>query len=175
MNGGMAARLAQGASGASRKKVEAATRVAGLADLPLDALVVEWRRLYRSNPPKRVSRSLLELGVAWKIQEVALGGISKPAKRRLVEVAGSTAADGPPPASRSSTLKLGARLVREWRGETHDVLVVDGGFEWREKTWRSLSQIARAITGTRWSGPRFFGLEKPRTKPMPNTVEMAHG
>jgi hypothetical protein len=174
MNGGMAPRRAQGASGRSGRIVEVAARVAGLADLPLDALIVEWKRMYRASPPKRVSRSLLELGVAWKIQEVALGGISKSTKRHLVEVAGWTATDGPPPASRSTTLKPGARLVREWRGETHDVLVVDGGFEWRGKTWQSLSQIARAITGTRWSGPRFFGLEKPRTKPKPNTVEMAH-
>ena len=60
------------------------------------------------------------------------------------------------------SLKPGARLVRAWGGETHEVLVVENGFVWRGKTWASLSVIAREMTGTRWSGPRFFGLDKPK-------------
>ena len=62
--------------------------------------------------------------------------------------------------SRAIRLKPGAKLVREWGGESHDVLVLEAGFAWRGKTWRSLSVIAQAITGTHWSGPRFFGLKK---------------
>jgi hypothetical protein len=137
-------------------------RVAALSSLSHETLIAEWRRLYRSPPPKRVSRSLLELVVAWKIQESALGGLQRSTMRRLAETIRPNGSTGGVVEPRSVTLKPGARLVREWRGETHDVLAVDGGFEWRGRIWRSLSEIAREITGTRWSGPRFFGLEKPR-------------
>ena len=66
---------------------------------------------------------------------------------------------------RSASLKRGARLVRTWGGETHEVLVVEDGFLWRGQTWRSLSVIAREMTGTNWSGPRFFGLGKAKAEP----------
>jgi len=139
-------------------------QVAALSGLSYGALLGEWKRLYRSPAPKRISRSLLELGVAWKIQELALGGLSRGAKRQLRDIAGSVASTGAVEASRSITVKPGARLVREWRGSTHDVLVLDDGFEWNGQVWRSLSEIAREITGTRWSGPRFFGLEKSKAR-----------
>lgn len=132
--------------------------------LEVSALRTEWNRLYRSPPPARASRSLLELGVAWKIQEIAYGGLSRTTMRRLAGAAGPTDATGAPSAPKTIALKPGARLVREWQGETHDVLVVEGGYEWRGQRWTSLSMIAREITGTRWSGPRFFGLEKSTRK-----------
>lgn len=148
-----------------------ATQVAALSGLSYEALLDEWKRLYRSPAPKRISRSLLELGVAWRIQEAALGGLSRPVKRQLNEMAGAVASNGTAKETHSTTLKPGARLVREWRGATHDVLVLDGGYEWNGRIWRSLSEIAREITGTRWSGPRFFGLEKP----LPGAGKRAHG
>jgi hypothetical protein len=81
-------------------------------------------------------------------------------KRRITDLAKTMETRGDLARARTMMLKPGARLMREWRGETHDVRVLEDGFEWRGQRWRSLSAIAREITGTQWSGPRFFGLEK---------------
>jgi hypothetical protein len=117
-------------------------------------LRAEWRRLYRAHPPKKLSRDLLELGVAWKLQERVLGGLSAIAKRRLAELARTMGSKSDLSTARKVSLKPGARLVRAWGGETHEILVVEDGFVWRGKTWRSLSVIAREMTrlGRRVSG-----------------------
>jgi hypothetical protein len=128
------------------------------------ALRAEWRRLYRAQPPRRVSRDLLMLGVAWKIQEQTYGGLGTATRRRVANLAETLERDGDVTRSRTARLKPGAKLIREWRGETHTVVVLEGGFEWRGRRWRSLSVIARKITGGHWSGPRFFGL-KERARP----------
>lgn len=134
-----------------------------LRQMDCTTLRAEWRRLYRSDPPKRVARDLLLLGVAWKVQEQAYGGLSAATKRRLVALAQSLEQAGDITRNRVMRLKPGAKLVREWRGETHTVIVREDGFEWRGAQWRSLSVIAHEITGGHWSGPRFFGLtEKTR-------------
>ena len=148
-------------------------RLHALAGMEVAALRGEWKRLYRSQPPARISRQLLDLGVAWKLQEAELGGLSRATVRQLGGSGDmSAAATEPRP---SITVKPGSRLVRAWRGETHDVLVVEGGYEWQGQRWTSLSMIAREITGTRWSGPRFFGLEKARPKRKPRGGEVAIG
>jgi hypothetical protein len=105
-----------------------------------------------------VARNLLMLGVAWKIQEQAYGGLGAATKRRLADLAKTLERDGDVTRNRVARLKPGARLVREWRGGSHTVIVRDDGFEWEGRHWRSLSAIARKITGVQWSGPRFFGL-----------------
>jgi hypothetical protein len=156
---------------AATMKNSVVDQVASLNRLSYEALLGEWKRLHRTPVPKRISRSLLALGVAWKIQEVAFGGLSGPIKRKLNEMTGAIAPARTIKETRSTTVKSGARLVREWRGETYDVLVLENGFEWNGRIWWSLSEIAREITGTRWSGPRFFGLEKPRS----HGEERAHG
>ncbi len=125
-----------------------------------DGLRTEWRRLYRAHPPKRVARDLLVLGVAWKIQEQAYGGLGAATKRRLADLAKTMEQDGDLARSRVARLKPGAKLIREWRGETHTVIVLEDGFEWRGKRQRLLSVIAQLITGAHWSGPRFFGLNE---------------
>jgi len=135
-----------------------AAKLAALPEMTTADLRAEWRRLYRVHPPQKIGRHLLELGVAWKLQERAYGGFSATMKRRLVELIKTMDAKGDVAKARSIRLKPGVRLVREWRGETHDVLVIEDGFQWRGQRWRSLSMIAREITGTPWSGPRFFGL-----------------
>lgn len=135
-----------------------AARLEALPTLDYPALRAEWRRLYRA-PPPRVSRGLLELGIAWKIQEQAHGGLGATTKRRLADLATTLDQDGDLVQSRAARLRPGARLIRDWHGATHIVLVVEDGFVWQGETWRSLSAIARAITGVRWSGPRFFGLK----------------
>jgi hypothetical protein len=105
-----------------------------------------------------VARDLLVLGVAWKIQEQAYGGLGAATKRRLADLAKTMEQDGDLVRRRVARLKPGAKLIREWRGETHTVIVLEDGFEWRGKRRRSLSVIAKLITGAHWSGPRFFGL-----------------
>jgi hypothetical protein len=141
---------------------ELGAKLAALSVMRAEQLRSEWRRLYRALPPSRVSRDLLELGVAWKLQEQAQGGLGTGVARRLAEFAKTLSDGGDLVRSRAVRVRQGAKLVREWQGETITVLVRDDGFEWRGRCWRSLSVIAREITGTRWSGPRFFGLAKPK-------------
>lgn len=135
-----------------------AAEINALGEMTYADLRFAWRRLYRVHPPKKLSRDLLELGVAWKLQERVLGGLSAATKRQLAELARSMATKSDLTKARKVTLKPGARIVRDWGGETHEVLVVEDGFVWQGKTWRSLSAIAREMTGTHWSGPRFFGI-----------------
>ncbi|MGE0459686.1 MAG: DUF2924 domain-containing protein, partial [Bauldia sp.] len=129
-----------------------------LSSCPYDDLRAEWRRLYRNHPPKKIRRDLLELGIAWKLQEKALGGLAPVLKRRLAGLAVSMATKGDLAKARVVSLRPGARLVREWHGDVHEIVVLEDGFQWRGERWRSLTAIARTITGVAWSGPRFFGI-----------------
>ena len=137
-----------------------AARLQALEQMDYATLSSEWRRLYRSPAPKRVARDLLMLGVAWKIQEQAYGGLGAGTKRRLADMAKVMDRDGDVTRNRVTRLKPGAKLIREWQGKPHTVVVVEDGFEWKGRQWRSLSAIAREITGVHWSGPRFFGLNR---------------
>jgi hypothetical protein len=137
-----------------------AAKLQALEQMDRAALSAEWRRRYRAHPPKRVARDLLMLGIAWKIQEQAYGGLGAAAKRRLADLVTTMDRDGDVTRNRVARLKPGAKLLREWGGKTHTVAVVEDGFEWKGTHWRSLSAIAREITGVHWSGPRFFGLNK---------------
>ena len=141
-----------------------AVKLEALTVMDNDGLRREWRRLYRSHPPRHIRRDLLVLAIAWKLQEKVYGGLTAAEKRRLAGFAEEHRKNGDLSAGPAIRLKPGLRLVREWRGETHDVLVLEDGFEWNGERCRSLSAIARQITGTHWSGPRFFGL-KPRPIP----------
>jgi hypothetical protein len=134
-------------------------RLAALAGLSLADLRLEWRRLYRAEPP-RLSRDIMMRAIAYRLQEIAHGGPSKATQRRLATLAAEFETSGkiaPPPKPR---VKPGSRFVREWHGRTHTVCVTDDGFEFQGKTYRSLTKIALDITGAQWSGPRFFGLTK---------------
>ena len=135
-----------------------------LARLPTASraeLQVNWLQLYRNEPPARLGRDLLIAAIAYGLQEQVLGGLRPELRRRLRKIAEQVSQGGEPMISTALCLKPGTRLLREWQGRTHEVLVSDDGFVWQQAHYRSLSQIARAITGTRWSGPVFFGL-KPR-------------
>ena len=150
-------------AGSSLEASSLRMRLDRLQDLDGAALRDEWRRLCRSEPP-RISRDLLMRSIGYRLQELEFGGLPKWARQSL---AGATAGAGPrdkaeprdkaPPAS-EPRLKPGARLVREWRGRTHTVMVLDEGFEFEGRRYRSMTQVAREITGAHWSGPRFFGL-----------------
>lgn len=133
-------------------------KLARLTALSNHDLRIEWRRLYRSDPPTRLSRDLLLRAVAYKIQERTCGGLSAATKRRLRGFAQALAANGDAALAPDLSLKPGARLVRGWHGQTHVVTVLDDGFDYAGRRHRSLTEIAKLITGTHWSGPRFFGL-----------------
>ena len=118
----------------AKRTTAAADLAAKLAALPEMAAVdlrAEWRRLYRAQPPRRIGRHLLELGVAWKLQERAYGGLNATMKRRLADLVKTMGEKGDLAKARAVKLKPGAKLVREWRGETHDILVLEDGFQWR--------------------------------------------
>jgi hypothetical protein len=133
-------------------------RLAVLAELRIGDLRLEWRRLFRADPPK-LSRDIMMRAIAYRLQEIAHGGMSKVTQRRLVTLAAEFETGGTiaPPRPK---IKPGSRLVREWHGRTHTVCVTEDGFEFRGKSYRSLTRIAGDITGAQWSGPRFFGLTK---------------
>jgi Protein of unknown function (DUF2924) len=100
--------------------------------------------------------------LAYRIQEQAYGGLNPFTHKRLQKLAAELEHKQKARLPLSPQLKTGTQLLRQWQGEMHEVLVVDGGFEYRGKQYESLSEIARQITGTRWSGPLFFGLKQPR-------------
>ncbi len=135
-------------------------QVAGLEILSTADLRARWQRAYGQPAPKHASRDLLLRAVAYRLQEQAEGGLSRAALRRLAKLAGLNGGGPqptPPPALR---LKPGSRLIREWHGVTHSVIVLDDGFDYRGARYASLSRIARSITGARRSGPLFFGLRE---------------
>ena len=132
-----------------------------LRSLDTAGLQQAWQRLYRAEPP-RVSRDLLLLGLAHRLQAQQQPSLARVAERQLRSLgAGAPGASGRARTPRVA-LKPGARLVREWHGRTHVITVVASGFEHDGRTYRSLSTIAREITGVRWSGPRFFGVATSR-------------
>lgn len=129
--------------------------VAALEAMGLDELRVVWRGRY-GQPPRLRSPQLLRLNLAWRIQADAFGGLDAETKRRLRRGgAGADAAD---------RLQPGVRLVREWKCVPHEVVVENGGYRYDGRIWKSLSEIARHISGVRWNGPRFFGLRTEATK-----------
>jgi Protein of unknown function (DUF2924) len=125
--------------------------------LSLDKLRREWRRLYRSAPPK-ISRDLLMRGIGYRRQEIQHGGLGKATRRKLKTLAKMFRTTGRVAPNPGLSLKPGARLVREWHGRTHTVTVNEDGFEYAGMSYSTLTKVARKITGAHWSGPRFFGL-----------------
>jgi hypothetical protein len=133
---------------------EAITREVGaLAGLDLEGLRAAWRARYGA-PPLLRSVELLRLMLAWRLQAKALGALDREARRQLKR-RGALEAEG-------LALGIGARLRREWQGRTVEVEVEALGFRWQGTLYASLSAAATAIAGTRWNGPRFFGLREPR-------------
>jgi Protein of unknown function (DUF2924) len=124
-----------------------------------DELKERWRKLYGTEPPGKIHRSLLIAAIAYRMQENALGGLKPSAHRHLTRVAGNAADGRRAPGCPSLSPKLGTVLVRDWGGVTHQVKVLEDGILFRSKRYKSLSEVARVITGSRWSGPLFFGLK----------------
>ena len=137
-----------------------ADRLAELETLSTAELRASWEQAFKRPTPKRASRDLLLRTLAYHVQEQAEGGLSKVTRRRLARLAGLNGENREPISPPILRLKPGSRLIREWHGVTHSVTVLGDGFDWRGTRYASLSQIARAITGARWSGPLFFGVRK---------------
>jgi Protein of unknown function (DUF2924) len=134
-----------------------------IRSLDLEDLRDEWQKLYGSDAP-RISRDLLVLGIAYRLQEIQHGGLGKATRRKLRTIAKALRTTGRIGATPSLSLKPGARLVREWHGRAHTVTVTEDGFEYAGTNYASLSKIAEKITGAHWSGPRFFGLPAAGTE-----------
>jgi hypothetical protein len=161
---------------------EVEREIAALDSLEIKALRVRWADLYGREPPPRMRAGLLRLGIAYRLQEKAFGGLKPQTVRLLRKLAAELRAEraaklasGAAAGRRSGfdpsrapaaglllspgpKLSPGTRLLREWNGTMEAVDVVAGGYHWRGKDYRTLSAVAGAITGSKWSGPRFFGL-----------------
>jgi hypothetical protein len=118
-----------------------------LMGLNRDALIREWQKIFGYPAPGWIQEDLLRQAIGWQFQKAKFGGLMA-AERRQIR------------SSVPSQVYKGSRLIRVWQGETHQVIVLEDGYLYAEKKWRSLSAIAKAITGTHWSGPVFFGLKK---------------
>jgi hypothetical protein len=132
--------------------------LSALPGLSRDALKERWKELYGAPPPSHLGRPILLHAIAYRIQEQALGGLDT-ATHRLLDRAAKDLARGREPSVPPQPIPSGTRLLREWQGVVHEVIVLEKSVEYRGKSWSSLSAVAREITGTRWSGPRFFGLK----------------
>ena len=141
---------------------EGVTReVARLSELPLPELRSEWHRWHPERQiPARLSRDLLVRTIAWKLQEQVYGRCPPMLTRKLERLAAQLERSGNLDIEREAYLKPGTLLVREWRGQTFRVTATQDGFLYDGRPFESLSEIARTITGTKWSGPRFFGLKQ---------------
>jgi hypothetical protein len=137
-------------------------QLAALKTAPIGALKQKWRDLYgREAPP--YNRRFLESRLAYRVQELAYGGLSSETLERLEALAGEFQGKAVPGRQLSERPIAGTRLIREWKGVEHCVTVRDDDFEYQGRPYRSLSAIARAITGTRWNGLVFFGLKSQRS------------
>lgn len=118
-----------------------------LLALDRPALLQHWQVVFGHPPPNKCRPDLLRQVLGWQLQAERFGGLSASDRRRLAGMV------------QAHPLAPGARLIRVWQGETHQVTVMENGFQYAGQNWRSLSAIARAITGTAWSGPVFFGIK----------------
>jgi DUF2924 family protein len=140
--------------------------IARLRDLDIEGLRNHWRTSFRRRPPAHLSSHLLFRTLAYRLQADQMGDLDRPCQNLLERSvsfanAGQRAVDQRP---QNAALRPGTTLVREWKGRMPRVTVLTDGFAWNGKTYPSLSQVAFAITGTRWNGPRFFGLRDRPSK-----------
>lgn len=134
---------------------EVAREIARLLEFDRQACLVRWRDVFGESAPKHVSVRLMQKVLAHEVQTKAFGGIPRRMRRGLQAVAAGQQAN-----NTTGHMSPGSRLMREWNGRTHEVEVLVDGFLWKGRRFRSLSAVAREITGARWSGPRFFAAQR---------------
>lgn len=149
--------------------------IAALDALDLAELRTLWQKLYRAPAPKTFRRELLIRGLAYQIQVRTYGGLSPKTRRKLLKIAAQAEEGTFTPAGAPRRLRPGTRLVRAYDGKTHTVEVLADGFAWNGQKFRSLSAIAKGITGTNWSGAAFFGLTRPAKAPPAAKSEVVDG
>jgi hypothetical protein len=151
----------------TEKKLE--LEIARLRSLELSDLRAVWKKHHGAAAPKTLRRDTLIRSILWQMQAKAFGGLKPATRKYLREVADAarskTAANRPP--SPPIRIRPGTKLIRVWQDRTHTVTALDEGFEWQGKRYRSLSQIARAMTGTRWNGLVFFGVKRKTASQVP--------
>ena len=128
-------------------------KIENLKDASRPILLQIWRKMFHTDPPKKTSRRMLEHSAAYYVQSKQSGGLPQNIKLKLKRYSNSKTN-----VSNFPEIPDGTVFVREWNGSVHQVEAIDDKFKWKEQLYGSLSEIARSITGTRWSGPRFFGL-----------------
>lgn len=138
-------------------------QLTGLATLSQAQLRTEWRKYHKGQlMPAGLGRDLAGGAIAWKMQERVRGGLAPATSRELKRLANQLRETGDINLGKAPLLKPGTKLVRQWHGTIYHVLVLDDGFQFQDRHYRSVTPIAHEITGAAWSGPRFFGLkEKP--------------
>jgi len=135
-------------------------QIATLPAMSKAELLAIWAKNYNHAPPSTLRKDLMVPILAYRIQEREYGGLANTTRRRLREIAKSLPPGKLGQEMGPSSPGEGTRLVRSWKGEVHEVSVSNGSFTYRGKQFSNLSQIAREITGTRWSGPLFFGTKE---------------
>jgi Protein of unknown function (DUF2924) len=141
--------------------------IARLRALDLKAFHARWRVSFGRDAPPHVARHLLFAMLAYQLQAEVMGDLDAETVRFLRQVESTSSKQAAVPLTqafegRKRSLSPGSVLTREWDSQHHRVMVLDGGFAWQGRSYRSLSEIAKAITGTKWNGPRFFGLRKKK-------------
>jgi hypothetical protein len=139
-------------------EMDVSEQLNSLPEMNKAALGALWQEHFGAPPPEQTRRDLIIRVLAYKIQEQAFGGLTSPIRRRLRQLASAMEKDPNSSISNTRVIKPGTRLIREWQGKSYKVTVAESGFEYDGLWYASLSEIARLITGTRWSGPLFFGL-----------------
>ena len=141
---------------------DVAAQLKALAKMGAPELRALWQATFGRPQPKWAQKDFLMRALAYHFQEKAFGGLKPAARRQLLRYAEEVEFKGDTIASLDKRrIKPGTRIVRQWKGETHLITALEQGFEYRSRRYTSLSEIARLITGTRWSGPAFFGLKRP--------------
>ena len=149
--------------GSPKDRKALAAEIASLPKLDTDELRERWKVMSGKPPSREIGRSLLIRAIAYRLQERAYGGL-KPATCRLLARAVEETASGSSRIPQVRRVRAGTILIREWQGTAHRVTMLDDGVSFNGKRYRSLSEVAREITGSHWSGPRFFGLRSQLTE-----------
>ncbi|MBF0589172.1 MAG: DUF2924 domain-containing protein [Magnetococcales bacterium] len=144
-------------------KTDVIKQVTALPSMPVKKLKEMWKKLFETDPPPYDKRFLVKR-LAYRLQELAYGGLSKKTDERLQAIAKDETLIGRSPPTGSQQPMVGTRLIREWKDVDHCVTVLADGFEYMGQPYKSLSAVAKKITGTHWSGPSFFGLKKGKKK-----------
>lgn len=147
-----------------RPNVDLSERLKSLPGLDKPALWKLWSELFKRPVPTGVRRGLVVRILAYRLQEQAFGSLAPAIRRRLRQIAAEVTSGKANLSAQPQRIKPGTRLLREWQGRKHGVTVAETGFDYQGIRYGSLSEIARQITGTRWSGPLFFGLKAARRK-----------